>query len=382
MGGLPLAGVTVLEVGGMGPGPFAGMFLADMGADVIRIDRPGGPGIFPGPATDDLLNRGKRSVVLDLRAPGGIDALMALVPSADILIEGYRPGVAERLGVGPDDCWKHNRRLVYGRMTGWGQDGPLAATAGHDIDYIAITGALHAIGSAGGAPEVPLNLLGDFGGGGTYLVAGVLAALWEAARTGEGRVVDTAIVDGVAHLLAGTHAMVNAGVWQDERGVNLLDGGAPYYGVYATADGEHMAVGAIEPKFYVQLLAGLGLADLDPRDQHDRSAWAATKAHLAEAFRTRTQAEWVAVFEGTDACVAPVVSMQAAADHPQMRARGAVRSEDGRLQPGRAPRFSGTDAALPTPPPALGADTRDVLTAAGVDADALLRAGVAAQAER
>lgn len=334
----PLNGLKVLEIGGMGPGPFAGMTLADMGAEVVRIERPGGLGVFPGQPTQDVLNRGKRAVSLDLKTPQAVAALLAMVERADLLIEGHRPGVAERLGIGPAECWARNPKLVYGRMTGWGQDGPLSHTAGHDVSYIAITGALHAIGDADGPPQIPLNIVGDFGGGGMYLVAGVLAALREAEQTGRGQIVDAAIVDGVAHLLAGTHAMVNTGTWADERGANLLDGGAPFYSVYETSDGRYMAVGAIESKFYTQLLAGLDV-DIDPTHQHDRARWPATKKQIAAAFGTRTRAEWVARFDGTDACVAPVVSLHEAAEHPHMKQRGAVSVQNGLLQPGPAPRF-------------------------------------------
>ncbi len=362
----------------MGPGPFAGMTLADMGADVLRVDRPGGLGVFPGDPTEDVLNRGKRSVALDLKKPEAVEAVLGLTVTADVLIEGHRPGVAERLGIGPDECWAHNPRLVYGRMTGWGQEGPLAQTAGHDVGYIAITGALHAIGEAGGPPQVPMNLVGDFGGGGMYLVAGVLAALREADRTGHGQVVDAAIVDGAAHLLAGTHGMVNAGSWTDERGVNMLDGGAPFYGVYGTADGRYMAAGAVEGKFYAALLAGLGV-DEDLTKQYDKSTWPSTRKVIAEAFATRTQAEWTAVFRGTDACVAPVLSMREAARHPHIQERGAVVEHDGRLQPGPAPRFPAHPASTGTPPPAPGQDTREALADWGLDPEPLLSSGAAIQ---
>ncbi len=268
----PLSGCRVVELAGIGPGPFAGMILADLGAEVVRVDRPA-PG-EPRAERFDVLGRGKKSVVLDLKRPEAVAAVLDLVAAADALIEGYRPGVAERLGLGPAECLARNPRLVYGRMTGWGQEGPLAQQAGHDIAYIAVTGALHAIGEEGGPPQIPLNLLGDFGGGSTYLVIGVLAALWAVRGGAPGQAVDAAIVDGAAHLLAMTHGMLAAGGWADERGVNLLDGGAPYYAVYATADGRHMAVGALEPKFYAEFLARLGL-DEDPARQHDRSGWAA-----------------------------------------------------------------------------------------------------------
>ena len=365
MGAGPLAGCRVLELAGLGPGPFAAMLLADLGAEVVRVDRPGSGGLFAGMERTDLLNRGKKSVVLDLKDPGGARIALDLAGRADVLIEGYRPGVAERLGIGPAECLARNPRLVYGRMTGWGQDGPLAQLAGHDIAYIAVTGALHAIGTAGGPPQIPLNLLGDFGGGGTYLVIGILAALNEVHRSGRGQVVDAAIVDGAAHLLAMAHSMLAAGGWSDERGVNLLDGGAPYYSVYETSDGRYMAVGALERKFYVELLARLGL-DADPAFQNDRTRWPELRKRIATAFAERTQASWSEVFGESDACVAPVVSLREAAAHPHMRARGSIIERDGVMQPAPAPRFSLTPAALGTPPPVPGQDTDEVLAAWGV----------------
>lgn len=376
----PLSGCRVLELAGIGPGPFAGMTLADLGAEVVRVDRPGGSGLFPGFEHVDVLNRGKKSVLLDLKRSDAVRAVLDMAARADILIEGYRPGVAERLGLGPDDCLARNPRLVYGRMTGWGQDGPLARLAGHDIGYIALTGALHAVGSAGGPPQIPLNLVGDFGGGGTYLVIGVLAALREAERTGRGQVVDAAIVDGTAHLLAGTHMLLATGTWQDERGVNLLDGGAPFYAVYETSDGRHMAVGALEPKFYAELLAVLGL-DEDPAAQHDRTGWPRLRERLAAAFASRTQDEWTKAFSASNACVAPVLSLREASDHPHIRARGTLVERDGVLQPAPAPRFSATPTALGSPPPVPGRHTADVLESWEVeDAEGLLSSGAAVQA--
>lgn len=374
----PLEGVRVLEIGGMGPTPFAGMLLADMGAEVLRVERPGGLGVFPGDARQDLLNRGKQSVALDLKSPAAVAAVLALVERADILIEGGRPGVVERLGIGPDECHRRNPPLVYGRMTGWGQDGPLAHTAGHDIGYIAVTGALHAIGDAGGPPQIPLNLIGDFGGGSTYLVMGVLAALTEARLHGRGRVVDAAIVDGAAHLMAAIHAFVNTGTWADERGVNMLDGGAPYYGIYETSDSKHMAVGAIEPKFYAVLLEGLGLS-IEMSEQNDRSTWPQTRAVIATAFASRTQRQWTEVFDGTDACVSPVVSILDAAHHPHMKTRGSVVLENGVVQPAPAPRFSGTAPTIGSPPPQIGEHTEAVLARWGVDPTPLIAGGVAVQ---
>lgn len=375
----PLDGVVVLEIGGVGPGPFAGMTLSGMGATVIRIDRPAGLGVFPGAPEYDLLNRGKRSIALDLKNPEAIAAVLTLVEQADILIEGHRPGVMERLGLGPEQCRQRSPALVYGRMTGWGQEGPLAPRAGHDVGYIAVTGALHAIGEAGGGPQIPLNLVGDFGGGGTYLVMGVLAALFESRRTGRGRVVDAAIVDGAAHLLTGIHAMFNAGAWTDERGVNMFDGGAPYYGVYRTADGKHMAAGAVEGKFYAALLAELGLEQVDVADQNNRDTWPVTRKAVADAFGQRTQAEWIEVFRDSDACVSPVLSLLEAQQHPHLRARATLGIEGGVLQAAAAPRFSGTPAAFASPPPGLGRHTVEVLTEYGADAGHLVACGAAVQ---
>ncbi|GGS27184.1 CoA transferase [Streptomyces humidus] len=380
MAGGPLSGCRVLELAGLGPGPFAAMTLADLGAEVVRIDRPGGSGLFPGFEHLDVLNRGKKSVLLDLKQDDAVRAVLDMAARADVLIEGYRPGVAERLGLGPDDCLARNPRLVYGRMTGWGQDGPMAQLAGHDIGYVALTGALHAIGSAGGPPQIPLNLVGDFGGGGTYLVIGVLAALREAERTGRGQVVDAAIVDGTAHLLAGTHMLLATGMWQDERGVNLLDGGAPFYAVYETSDGRHMAVGALEPKFYAELLAVLGL-DEDPAAQHDRTRWPRLRERIAGAFAGRTRSEWTQAFSASDACVAPVMSLREAAGHPHLKARGTLVEQDGVLQPAPAPRFSTTPTALGSPPPVPGRHTAEVLKAWEVEgAEDLLGSGAAVQA--
>ena len=355
----PLSDLCVIELGGIGPGALAGMILADLGAEVIRVERPGTQQPFL-PPTADLLNRGKKSVQLDLKSPEGVEAVLALCESADVLVEGYRPGAAERLGLGPEVVHSRNPRIVYGRMTGWGQDGPLAQRAGHDIGYIAITGALHAIGDAGGPPQIPLSLVGDFGGGATYLVMGVLSALLDSRRTGQGQVVDAAIIDGTNHLMVAVHALLSCGRWVDERGVNLFDGGCPFYSVYETADGKYMAVGALEPQFYAELLRQLQV-DADPHSQHDRASWPVLRATLAEAFRRQTQAEWTAVFESTDACVAPVLSVREAGAHPQMAARGNVIEVDGVSQPAPAPRFSGYPVATPTPPAVPGQHTREIL---------------------
>lgn len=332
----PLAGIKVVELAGIGPAPFSAMLLADLGADVVRVDRPGA-----GDGKHDLLNRGKRSIVVDLKHAQGAEVVLELARRADVLIEGLRPGVTERLGVGPEQCWEVNPQLVYGRMTGWGQDGPLASTAGHDIAYIALTGMLHAIGRQGGPPQVPINLLGDFGGGGMYLTVGILAALLEARGSGCGQVVDAAIVDGTAHLGMMIYGMLAAGGWSTERGTNLLDTGAPFYDVYETADGKHMAVGALEPQFYAELLDRLGLTGEAP-DRDDPENWPRLRELLAETFRQRTQQEWTEVFSGSDACVAPVLSMTEAEDHPHIAARRTLTRSNGVLQPGPAPRFSRT----------------------------------------
>jgi alpha-methylacyl-CoA racemase len=375
----PLQGVRVVEIAGIGPGPHACMILADLGADVVRVERPQGQLLAGG--AHDLLNRGRPSVALDLKDPEGVATVLDLVERADVLVEGMRPGVAERLGLGPDDCRARNPRLVYGRMTGWGQDGPLATTAGHDLNYIAITGALFGLGQDRTRPHFPSNLVGDFGGGSTYLVIGILAALLEARLSGEGQVVDAAIVDGTAHLNAMTSAFVASGTYTEERAANLLDGGAPYYDLYETSDGRHMTVGALEPQFYDQFVELLGVRDVAP-DRYDPANAEALRKLFTETFASRTQAEWTAVFEGTDACVAPVVKLSEAPAHPHLRAREVFVEKDGLVQPQPAPRFSRTRPSLTTPPAArAGSDTRAALTAWGIaDVDGLIERGAAVQA--
>nr|WP_245795680.1 CaiB/BaiF CoA-transferase family protein [Actinacidiphila alni] len=345
------------------------MLLADLGADVVRVDRPGGAGLGVAPE-HDLTNRNKRSVLVDLKADGGSAAVLDLVARADILVEGYRPGVAERLGVGPDACLARNPRLVYGRMTGWGQQGPLAATAGHDIGYLAVTGALGMTGAADRPPAAPANLLGDYAGGSLYLVTGVLAALHHARTHGEGQVVDAAIVDGAAHLSTMIHALLAAGAWQDRREANLLDGGAPFYGVYETADGRHMAVGALEQRFYDTFATLLELAPADAALRADPAHWPELRAAVAARFRTRSREEWTRVFEGSDACVAPVLSLREAPEHPHLAARGTFTEAAGTVQPAPAPRLSATPGALRRPPALPGAHTAEV--ARDWDAPALL----------
>lgn len=354
----PLTGVRVIELAGIGPGPFAAMLLADLGADVVRVDRPGGAGLGIDPAYD-LTNRNKRSVLLDLKSDEGPARVLDLVERADILVEGYRPGVAERLGVGPDACLARNPALVYGRMTGWGQNGPLADRAGHDIAYLALTGTLSMIGKPDEPPTVPANLVGDYAGGSLYLVVGVLAALQHARAHGEGQVVDAAIVDGAAHLATMIHGMLAAGSWQDRRGANLLDGGCPFYGTYATSDGGHMAVGPLEGRFYAEFIGLLGLADAFP-DRWDLARWDELRAAVTERFLTRTRAEWTEVFDGTDACVAPVLSLTEAPHHPHLAARSTFVEHSGLTQPAPAPRFSATPVSVRTGPARPGGDTAAV----------------------
>ncbi|MCT9090191.1 CoA transferase [Streptomyces sp. ASQP_92] len=354
----PLAGVRVVELAGIGPGPFAAMLLADLGADVVRVDRPGGAGLAVDPAYD-LTNRNKRSVIVDLKAAEGPGLVLDLVERADILIEGYRPGVAERLGVGPEECFGRNPGLVYGRMTGWGQDGPLAQRAGHDIAYIAITGTLGMIGGADGGPVVPANLVGDYAGGSLYLVIGVLAALQHVRGGGAGQVVDAAIVDGSAHLATMIHGMMAAGGWQDRREANLLDGGCPFYGTYETSDGQYMAVGSLEQQFYDEFVRLLGIQDQAPA-RKDLARWPELRTTIADRFRTRTREEWTAVFEGSDACVAPVLSLKEAPHHPHLAARATFTGHGGITQPAPAPRFSATPGSIRRPPALPGADTAEV----------------------
>jgi alpha-methylacyl-CoA racemase len=359
----PLEGVRVVEVAGIGPGPFCAMLLADLGAEVLRVDRPS----TARSTWSTMLARGRRSVVVDLKHQEGAGVVLDLVASADALVEGFRPGVAERLGIGPDACLARNPRLVYGRVTGWGQEGPWRLAAGHDIDYIAVAGALHPIGPAGGPPVPPLNLVGDFGGGGMLLAFGVVAALLEAARSGVGQVVDAAMVDGAALLTTHVHELLAAGLWHEQRGGNLLDGGAPFYAVYETADGGHLAVGALEPEFYGELLQRLGLDAAGLPAQFDRDGWPALRERLAALFRTRTREEWTELLAGTDACVAPVLSLAEAPGHAHNRARGTFVELDGVVQPAPAPRFSRTPCDPPTPPARPGSHTDQALADWGVD---------------
>lgn len=373
----PLRGVKVVEIAGIGPGPHACMILADLGADVIRLERPGG-GMF-GDGRQDVLTRSRPSVAIDLKHPEAPSTVLDLVERADVLIEGMRPGVAERLGIGPEDCWARNQALVLGRMTGWGQTGPLARQAGHDLNYIGITGALHGLGQDRDRPHFPTNLLGDFGGGSTYLVIGVLAALLEARISGRGQVVDAAIVDGTAHLNAMAATLHSLGLAGDRRRGGLLDGGSPFYDLYETADGRHMTVGALEPQFYAELVDRLDLAG-DLPDRNDPANFPEIRDVLTRTFKARTQAEWLEVFAGSDACVGPVTPYPEAPDHPHLQERGTFVERDGVAQPAPAPRFSRTGATISRSPGGAGAATAEALSAWGLDAEALLTAGVVVQA--
>ncbi len=369
----PLSGVRVVELAGLGPAPFAAMMLADLGAEVVRVDRPGRQ---PHRPHTDVLNRNRSHIVLDLKKPEGVTALLDLVDRADVLLEGYRPGVAERLGFGPDVCLHRNPRLIFGRMTGWGQSGPLAHTAGHDIDYIARTGALHAVGRADGPPQIPLNSIGDFGGGGMLLAYGVVTALFERTNSGLGQVVDAAIVDGVAALMAMQYGFIADDYWRDERGVNTLDSGAPYYDVYETSDGRWFAVGAVEAQFYAQLLDALELTGLP--DRTDRANWPVIREAFAKRFAERTRDEWTKVFESVDACGAPVLSLLEAPHDPHNIAREVYLDIDGVVQGAPAPRFSRTRPSAVRPAGSPGRDTRAVLEAWGVtDPEKLIASGAA-----
>ena len=374
----PLDGIRVIELGGIGPTPFAGLMLAELGADVVRIDRPGERNPL---ALAAGLRRSRPSIAVDLKSPAGGDVVTRLVDGADVLVEGFRPGVAERLGLGPDECLARNPRLIHARMTGWGQTGPWAQRAGHDITYAAVSGTLHALGPAA-RPVTPVPVIGDFAGGSMYLVVGVLAALIARGTTGRGQVVDAAMVDGAAHLFTMVHGLLGTGAWRDEREANLLDGGAPFYAVYECADGKFVAVGALEPEFWAELVTGLGI-DL-PGEQYDPGTWEAQRAACAAAFRTRSRDEWAEHFEGTDACVAPVLSLREAPTHPHAVGRGSfVADVNGHPVPRPGPRLSATPLRNPGPEPVPGADTRSYLLAHGFAADeveALITSGAVVQA--
>jgi alpha-methylacyl-CoA racemase len=357
----PLTGLRVIEFAGIGPGPYACLLLAELGAEVIRIDRPKAGGIDA-----PVLRRSRPSLAVDLKSPDAVEAVLTLVETADVVVEGLRPGVMERLGLGPDVCLARNPRIVYGRMTGWGQDGPLADRAGHDINYAALSGALHATGSAD-KPRQAVNLVADFGGGTMFLVMGILAALHERTVSGQGQVVDAAMVDGAASLMTMVYGMKAEGMWQDRREANMLDGGAPFYDTYECADGKHVAVGALEPQFFAELMAGTGLSF----DQYDFAAWPDMRAALTDTFRSKTRDEWTAIFEGTDACVAPVLSLEEAPQHPHNVARGVFAPYRDGVAPRVAPVFSRTPGLAPGEIRDNGQDSRQVLLAAGFSEDAV-----------
>jgi len=375
----PLTGIKVLEFEAIGPGPFCGMMLSDMGADVLLVERPQDPGLgVPRARWTDVMSRGRRSVTLDLKSPQGVQAALQLADKADALIEGFRPGVMERMGLGPDVLLARNPRLVYGRMTGWGQDGPLAPRAGHDINYIALTGVLHAIGRAGQAPVPPLNLVGDFGGGGMLLAFGIACGLVEAKLSGKGQVVDAAMVDGASTLAAMFSGMMAANRWSEVRGENILDTGSPWYDTYETKDGRYVAIGSIEPKFYAELLERLGLAGESLPKQNDRDGWPVLREKFASVFRSKTRDEWVAAFEGSDACFAPVLTFSEARENAHNRARGTFVDLGGISQPGPAPRFSRTPGAIRGATPERGQHGRAALADWGFSAqqiDALAKLG-------
>jgi alpha-methylacyl-CoA racemase len=366
----PLDGFRIVEMGGIGPAPFAGALLGDLGADVLRIDRIAKPGVEPDlPPRFDFYNRNKRSVALDLKQPQAVAVVLDLVGKADALIEGFRPTVMERLGLGPEICHAVNPRLVYARMTGWGQEGPMSQEAGHDINYLALTGALHCLGDADRPPPPPLNLVADLGGGALYLVVGLLAAAMEARHSGRGQTIDVAMIDGVTHLMSAFQAFRQQGTWTGRRADNIVDGGAPFYGSYVTRDGKFVAVGAIEPHFYANLVKVMGIDREHLPDQNDRSAWPRMRRRFAEIFATRTRDEWAAVAAGRDACLAPVLTIDEAPEHPQMQAREVYAAFDGLRHPSPAPRFSRTPSMLRRPTPAPGQDSRQALVDWGISSD-------------
>jgi alpha-methylacyl-CoA racemase len=366
--------VRIIEITGIGPGPFAAMMLSDMGAEIVRVDRlQSVEATLPTEYSRDFLARGRRSIAVDLKNPEGVATVLRLVESADALLEGFRPGVMERLGLGPEVCLERNPRLVYGRMTGWGQEGPLSQAAGHDINYIALAGALDPIGRKGGPPCPPLNLVGDFGGGGLMLAYGVVCALVERQTSGRGQVVDAAMVDGAAALMTIFHGALQSGWWSEERGTNMLDTGAPFYDVYETKDGKYVSIGSIEPQFYAELLEKTGLAGKDLPHQMDRSKWDEGKSRLQEIFKKKTRDEWCAIMEGSDVCFAPVLSMSEAKDHPHMAARNTFVEVAGSPQPAPAPRFSRTEAKIAGPPPHAGQHTGEILAEAGLSEEEITK---------
>lgn len=355
----PLAGLRVIELAGIGPGPHAAMILGDLGADVVRVERPPK---FGGGASKDTMLRNRRSVTADLKSPEGRDLVLQLVAKADVLIEGFRPGVTERLGLGPEDCAKVNERLIYGRMTGWGQDGPRAQQAGHDINYISLNGLLHSVGRKGERPVPPLNLTGDFGGGSMFLLVGILAALWELQRSGKGQVIDAAMVDGASVLSAMMWSFRAQGLWSDERGVNMLDTGAPYYDTYECADGKYVSVGSIEPQFYAELLAKLELDPAELPAQNDTARWPELREVFTKAFAAHARDHWAKVFATSDACVAPVLAFNEVQVDSHITERDTFYEANGYLQPMPAPRFSRSVPDVPVPPAVLGADNDSILS--------------------
>jgi len=365
----PLSGVKVIELVGIGPGPFAAMLLADLGADVVRVHRARSVERGFDPGGVPIMDRNRRSIGVDLKNPEGVETVLRLVESADALLEGYRPGVTERLGVGPDACLARNPKLVYGRMTGWGQDGPLASAAGHDINYIALAGALAHFGRAGEKPTPPLNLVGDFGGGGLMLAFGIVCAVLEARTSGQGQVVDAAMVDGAATLMSFVWGMKAVGAFREEQGTNLLDSGAPHYDTYETSDGKFIALGALEEQFYAEFLEKTGLASEGLPAVTDQSAWPALRQRFTELFMSKTRDEWCDLLEGSDACFAPVLPMSEAANHPHIKARGTIVEFEGLLQPAPAPRFSRTTAEIRSAAPKPGEHTDEVLMEWGFGAD-------------
>jgi len=369
----PLEGVKVIEIAGIGPGPFAAMLLADMGADVVRVDRTQGVVADFSRPNKEVLNRGRRSVAIDLKHADGVETVLRMCEGADALIEGFRPGVAERLGIGPDACLARNPKLVFGRMTGWGQEGPYSQAAGHDINYIALAGALAHFGRADQKPTPPINIVGDFGGGGMFLAFGVVCGILEAGRSGQGQVVDAAMVDGSAILMTMMWGLRALGVWDDERGVNALDTGAPYYDTYETSDGKFVSVGALEPQFYAELIERLGLAGEDLPQQQDRAGWPVLRDRFTEVFKSKTRDEWCAVLEHSDACFAPVLTMGEAGDHPQLQARSTIVAPDGTPQPAPAPRFSRTPGSIRRPAAWPGQHTDETLADWGFTADELAK---------
>jgi len=374
----PLAGIKIIEMKGIGPGPYAGQILADLGAEVVVVERASKPNSIAPPSAMDVNARGKKSIALDLRKPAGLETLMKLIEQADAIFEGNRPGVAEKLGFGPDVCLARNPKIIYGRMTGWGQTGTLAHSAGHDMNYISLTGAAAAIGSKE-TPVPPLNIVGDYAGGSLFLVVGMLSALLEAQRSGKGQVIDAAITDGSAHLMSMFYTLSKLGAWNSKRESNLLDGGTPYYAAYQTADGKHLSVGAIEPQFFAEMVERAGLPESFIQDQNNPAKWGEIRATMVETFKSKSRDEWVQIFEGSDACVAGILDYQEAVEHPHNQSRKTYVEVNGDLQPAPAPRFSRSECPVPAAPSAEGADTKQVLSAWGFadsDIESLDQAGI------